>query len=239
HDPREPLARRSAAVPPDAPAHRRAGRGRRPDLRHGRRDHADRAPRRLRGHHLLLLRRGVPPALPEGPRRGARGDAMKEVAAELEQWLATGEPVAIATVVRITGSAPRPLGATLIARPGDRIAGSVSNGCVESAVYEEAMAALKDGRARVVNYGISDELAFTVGLSCGGEIDVLVEPVGDLHRIALDAVRAERGAVLARVVAPAGRAGTVAVLREDRVDGWPPELAPVKVQALAALGEGR
>jgi len=164
---------------------------------------------------------------------------MREVAVELEQWLATGDTVAIATVVRVAGSAPRPLGATLIARAGDRIAGSVSNGCVESAVYEEAMAALKDGRARVVTYGISDEFAFTVGLSCGGEIDVLVEPVGDLHRIALEAVRTERGAVLAHVVAPADRAGTVAVLREDRVAGWPPELAPVKVQALAALGEGQ
>lgn len=164
---------------------------------------------------------------------------MKEVAGELEQWLATGEPVAIATVVRIAGSAPRPLGSTLIARAGDRIAGSVSFGCVESAVYEEAMAALTDGRARVVNYGISDEFAFTVGLSCGGEIDVLVEPIGDLHRIALDAARAERAAVLARVVAPADRVGTVAVLREDRVDGWPQELASIKAQALAALAEGR
>ena len=164
---------------------------------------------------------------------------MKEVAVELEQWLATGEPVAIATVVRIAGSAPRPLGATLIARAGERIAGSVSNGCVESAVYEEAMAVLRDRRARVVNYGISDEFAFTVGLSCGGEIDVLIEPVGDLHRIALEAARAERAAVLARVVAPADRARTIAVLCEDRADRWPAELAPVKVQALAALAEGR
>jgi len=164
---------------------------------------------------------------------------MKEVAAELEQWLATGEPVAIATVVRITGSAPRPLGATLIARAGDKIAGSVSNGCVESAVYEEAMAVLKDGRARVVNYGISDEFAFTVGLSCGGSIDVLIEPLGALHRTALEAVRAERPAVLVRVVAPAERTGTVAVLTEDRSEGWSPELADLKVSALGALGEGR
>jgi hypothetical protein len=64
---------------------------------------------------------------------------MREVAAELAQWLATDEPVAIATVVRIVGSAPRPLGATLIARSRDKIAGSVSKGCVESAVYEEAI----------------------------------------------------------------------------------------------------
>ena len=109
---------------------------------------------------------------------------MKEIAAELEQWLRTGEPVAIATVVRITGSAPRPLGATLIARSGEKIAGSVSNGCVESAVYEEAMAVLRDGRPRVVTYGISDEFAFTVGLSCGGAIGVLIEPIGALHRAA-------------------------------------------------------
>ena len=164
---------------------------------------------------------------------------MKEVAAELEQWLASGDPVAIATVVRISGSAPRPLGATLVARAGEKIAGSVSNGCVESAVYEEAMAVLKDGRARVVNYGISDEFAFTVGLSCGGSIDVLVEPVGALHRAALEAVRSERPALLVRVVAPADRAGTVAVLTEDRAEGWSPELAELKVGALAALGEGR
>jgi xanthine dehydrogenase accessory factor len=164
---------------------------------------------------------------------------MKEVAAELEQWLRTGEPVAIATVVRITGSAPRPLGSTLIARSGEKIAGSVSNGCVEAAVYEEAMAVLKDGRARVVNYGISDEFAFTVGLSCGGAIDVLIEPVGALHRAALEAVRTERAAVLARIVAPADRAGTVALLRDDRAEGWSDELAPLKVDAFAALSGGR
>jgi xanthine dehydrogenase accessory factor len=164
---------------------------------------------------------------------------MKEVAAELEQWLATGEPVAIATVVRITGSAPRALGATLIARAGDKIAGSVSNGCVESAVYEEAMAVLKDGHARVVNYGISDEFAFTVGLSCGGSIDVLIEPVGVLHRAALEAVRSERPALLVRIVAPAERAGTVAVLTDDRAEGWASELEALKVGALAALSEGR
>ena len=164
---------------------------------------------------------------------------MKDVAAELELWLASSQPVAIATVVRISGSAPRPLGATLVARAEEKIAGSVSNGCVESAVYEEAMAVLKDGRGRVVNYGISDEFAFTVGLSCGGSIDVLVEPVGALHRAALEAVRSERPALLVRVVAPADRAGTVAVLTEDRAEGWSPELAELKVGALAALGEGR
>jgi xanthine dehydrogenase accessory factor len=101
------------------------------------------------------------------------------------------------------------------------------------------MAVLKDRRPRVVNYGISDEFAFTVGLSCGGSIDVLIEPVGSLHRAALEAVRSERAALLVRVVAPADRAGTVAVLTEDRAEGWTPELAELKSGALAALGEGR
>src|SRR5437867_12402028 len=153
---------------------------------------------------------------------------MKEVAAELAQWLATADPVAIATVVRISGSAPRPLGATLIAREGERIAGSVSNGCVEAAVYEEAMRVLRDGRARVVSYGISDEFAFSVGLSCGGAIDVLIGPVGALHRAALEAARAERPPVLARIIAPADRPGTVALLRGDRAEGWSPDLAAPK-----------
>ena len=164
---------------------------------------------------------------------------MNEVAPDLAQWLDSGEPIAIATVVRISGSAPRPLGATLIAREGERIAGSVSNGCVEAAVYEEAMRVLRDGRARVVSYGISDEFAFSVGLSCGGAIDVLIEPVGALHRAALEAARAERPAVLARIIAPADRAGTVALLREDRAEGWSPELAALKPDALAALADGR
>ncbi|HEV2010913.1 MAG TPA: XdhC/CoxI family protein [Candidatus Limnocylindria bacterium] len=159
---------------------------------------------------------------------------MNEVAAELGAWLAAGERVAIATVVRVTGSAPRPAGATLIACAGARIAGSVSNGCVEAAVYEQAMAVLEAGRARLVNYGISDEFAFTVGLSCGGAIDVLVEPVGAFHREALDAIRNDRPVVLVRAIDPADRVGTVAILRDDQASGWPDELRPLEVPALAA-----
>lgn len=163
---------------------------------------------------------------------------MNEVAAELGAWLAAGERVAIATVVRVIGSAPRPAGATLIACAGARIAGSVSNGCVEAAVYEEAMAVLEDGRPRVVNYGISDELAFTVGLSCGGAIDVLVEPVGAFHRAALDAIGNDRPVVLVRAIDPADRAGTVAILHDDRAEGWPTELRALEAPALSASVAG-
>lgn len=144
---------------------------------------------------------------------------MRQIAKELLAWRASGERVAIATVVRVTGSAPRPPGATLLAAPGARIAGSVSNGCVEADVYESALAVLESGAARVIRYGISDELAFTVGLSCGGQIDVLVEPVTVLHEQVAAAVHAGRSAVLASVIAPDGRAGT----RGAWIDGAPVE----------------
>ncbi len=164
---------------------------------------------------------------------------MRDVADELAAWLAAGERVAIATVVGVAGSAPRPTGATLAATAGDRLAGSVSNGCVEAAVYAEAMAALATGRPRVVHYGISDELAFTVGLSCGGSIDVLVEPVGPLHERALAALRADRAALIARIVSPADRVGTVALFDGD---GWAsplgPELEGIDAPARAALRAG-
>lgn len=164
---------------------------------------------------------------------------MREVATELGEWIAAGERVAIATVVAVRGSAPRPLGATLIATAGGRIAGSVSNGCVEAAVQEEAVAALGDGRARLVRYGISDELAFTVGLSCGGKIDVLIEPFGPFHRAALERVRADRGVALARVVSPGDRAGTVGLLDEGGArDGFAGDLLVLAGEAWAALRAG-
>lgn len=164
---------------------------------------------------------------------------MKEVAAELRRWSAEGRPIALATVVRVSGSAPRPAGATLVATAGDRLAGSVSNGCVEAAVYEEAMGTLADGRPRVISYGISDELAFTVGLSCGGAIDVLLEPFGELHERALAAVVDDRPALLARVLSPEDRVGTVALLDGDRwVVPLPADLRSIDADSRAALRDG-
>ena len=164
---------------------------------------------------------------------------MRQVAAELLAWRAADPRVAIATVVGITGSAPRPLGATLLVSPNERLAGSVSNGCVEADVYEEAVSVLQSGRARVVRYGISDDRAFTVGLSCGGTIEVLIEPVGPLHERAALAVRSGTGVVLARIVSPDDRAGTVGVWTGDpHSDEWGADLAPLGRDALGALREG-
>lgn len=93
-------------------------------------------------------------------------------------WLNAGKGAALATVIQTWGSAPRPVGAQLAISSDMEIAGSVSGGCVESAVVEEALLALKDGVPRILEFGVTNEEAFAVGLACGGTIRILVEPVG-------------------------------------------------------------
>ena len=93
-------------------------------------------------------------------------------------WIDEGKGAALATVLQTWGSAPRPAGAQLAASSEAEIMGSVSGGCVEGAVVAEALEALEDGRPRVLEFGVSNEEAFAVGLACGGTIRVLVEPVG-------------------------------------------------------------
>jgi len=102
---------------------------------------------------------------------------MRDVLSEIERWRGEGKPVALATVVKVYGSAPRPLGAKMAISAAGEMAGSVSGGCVEGAVVQEALDVLATGRARLVEYGIADELAMTVGLACGGNIEVFVEPL--------------------------------------------------------------
>lgn len=104
---------------------------------------------------------------------------MKELLPQIEQWRAGGDRVAIATVVKVEGSAPRPVGATLAVSSGGDLAGSVSGGCVETAVFEEAQEVLRTGEPKLLRYGITDEMAWDVGLACGGTIEVFVEPVDD------------------------------------------------------------
>jgi len=101
---------------------------------------------------------------------------MKELLPTLEAWRRDGVGIGRAVVVRTFGSAPRPEGAVLLRADDGRIAGSVSGGCVEGAAAEEIERARRDGHARVIRYGISDEEAWDVGLACGGTIDVLIEP---------------------------------------------------------------
>ena len=92
-------------------------------------------------------------------------------------WIDASKGAALATVVQTWGSAPRPVGSLLAISDQAELAGSVSGGCVESAVAAEALEALEDGACRILSYGVSDEEAFGVGLACGGEIRVMVEPI--------------------------------------------------------------
>jgi xanthine dehydrogenase accessory factor len=100
---------------------------------------------------------------------------VKEILEDVERWRAEGKKVAIATVVATRRSAPRPIGAKLAISEAGELCGSVSGGCVESDVYENAREVLESGTPKLLSYGIADEEAWEVGLPCGGEIDVFVE----------------------------------------------------------------
>jgi xanthine dehydrogenase accessory factor len=92
-------------------------------------------------------------------------------------WHAEGERVVLATVTETWGSSPRPSGSRMVISESGRIAGSVSGGCIEGAVAEAAMEVMKTGKPRLLDYGITNEMAWEVGLACGGKVKVFVEPI--------------------------------------------------------------
>jgi xanthine/CO dehydrogenase XdhC/CoxF family maturation factor len=93
------------------------------------------------------------------------------------EWRDAGKSVALATVVQTWGSSPRPAGSSLVVADDGSFEGSVSGGCVEGAVIEAALEVMKSGRQRLLEFGVSDDDAWAVGLACGGQIQVLVEAV--------------------------------------------------------------
>jgi len=97
--------------------------------------------------------------------------------ATAEQWRDNGRQVALATVVETWGSAPRPVGSHLVIDAEGNFEGSVSGGCVEGAVVSEAVDVISSGKPRMLEFGVADETAWRVGLSCGGRIKVFVEPL--------------------------------------------------------------
>ncbi|MGQ0480348.1 MAG: XdhC family protein [Pseudonocardia sp.] len=149
---------------------------------------------------------------------------MRDVLTQLSSWWADGKAVALATVVSTFRSAPRQPGASMLVGPGGEAVGSVSGGCVEGAVYELGCEVLRSGRPVLQRYGVSDDDAFAVGLTCGGILDVFVEKVDaqsfpQLGAVA-EAIAAERPVALATVVAgPAERLGRRLVIWPDRVAG--------------------
>ena len=100
---------------------------------------------------------------------------MKDVLHDVDAWVARGDRVALATVIDVKRSAPRPPGAKMAINEHGEVSGAVSGGCVEGAVVEVAERVLATGEPQLVHYGIADSDAWDVGLPCGGEIDVYVE----------------------------------------------------------------
>jgi len=94
-----------------------------------------------------------------------------------ERWLADGRRVALATVIKTWGSAPRPAGSAMAISDNGDFAGSVSGGCVEGAVIEAAADTIQTGSSRELNFGVADETAWSVGLACGGQIQIYLERV--------------------------------------------------------------
>lgn len=101
----------------------------------------------------------------------------KDILDQALAWHDAGHGVALATVVRTWGSSPRPVGSHLAIAADGRFVGSVSGGCIEGAVIREAQAAIADGQSRLLDFGVSDEQAWEVGLACGGRVEVLVAPL--------------------------------------------------------------
>lgn len=134
---------------------------------------------------------------------------MRDVLDDLERWRRQDAQIAIATLTEVRGSAPRLPGARFCATRGGEVSGSVSGGCIEADLFEHALEVLDGDRPALVQYGIPDDFAFEVGLSCGGEIEVLVEPFrdDDAWQTLRAALVEQRSAVLAVGLEPAGIAG--------------------------------
>jgi len=101
----------------------------------------------------------------------------EDVLQTAQDWLTEGHKVALGTVVTTWGSAPRQAGSQIAVREDGAFVGSVSGGCIEGGVIQDAQRAMHDGKARRLTFGVSDELAWSAGLACGGKIEIFVEPM--------------------------------------------------------------
>ena len=138
-----------------------------------------------------------------------------------EAWGREGRAMALATVVETWGSAPRPAGSHLVIDAEGNFEGSVSGGCVEGAVVAEAVDVIEAGEPRMLEFGVADETAWRVGLSCGGRIRVYVEKVQLMDRAILEALNAERAARRAAVVVTELDSGAQRLVKEAAIAGDP------------------
>ncbi|MGC9537498.1 XdhC family protein [Streptomyces sp. UG1] len=169
---------------------------------------------------------------------------MIDIAAELKEWCADGRPFALATVVEVTGSAPRPSGTCVAVDVSGRVLGSLSGGCVEGAVYDLALEVLETGVPQRISFGYSDTDAFAVGLSCGGVIDVVVrrvtdDPSREAVRCVLAALAEGRAVALATVVeSPGDELGSARALTASSAVGDPPSHPDADRLGRALLARG-
>lgn len=167
---------------------------------------------------------------------------MRDILPDIDRWLAQGEAVALATVVQTWGSSPRAPGAKMALTAAGGMTGSVSGGCVEGAVFEAGVQALKTGRARLVHFGVADETAWEVGLACGGSLDVFVQPLdAALYARVRDLLLAERALAVATLIkGPAEQLGrALAVDDHDLAVGPLAEMSAAVSAARAALAAGQ
>ena len=145
---------------------------------------------------------------------------MRDLMPEIERWRQAGKQVAIATIVQVYGSALRPLGAKMACSASGDIAGSVSGGCIEGAVYEEAQKVIKRGRPTLLEYGVANESAWEIGLACGGTIQVWVESlVPEIYAALKQCLDAGQLVALATVIAGPGLGNKLLIWPDGRTQG--------------------
>lgn len=168
---------------------------------------------------------------------------MRDILPDVDQWLSNGEPVALATVIHTWGSSPRREGAKMALTPDGKIAGSVSGGCVEGAVFETGVGVLRTGQPQLLKFGVADETAWDVGLACGGQIEVFVKPLDpaffDLLKVEL--LGRQPFCVASIVAGPSNLLGSEILIKGDRVyNTLGPGLDVIASEkARLAMAEGR
>lgn len=169
---------------------------------------------------------------------------MREVLPKVDEWLENHDRVAIATVIQTWGSSPRGVGAKMAMTPDGKITGSVSGGCVEGAVFEAGIESLQTGKPQYLHFGVADETAWQVGLACGGQVDVFVQPLEEpvFRQIRQRLAAREAFAVATVVDGPEDLLGReLLVTKADRKPGGTPNLPDETLAEISrqVLLEGR
>jgi xanthine dehydrogenase accessory factor len=170
---------------------------------------------------------------------------MKEVIEEIRRWRANNQQIALATVVQTWGSAPRRPGAKMAITASGQMSGSVSGGCVEGAVVEEAFTVLESHRPKLLHYGVADEMGWEVGLACGGNIQVFVEQVDDafFERVNRLIQEERTGAIVTVIAGPDNLLGRKLFIESDQQE-WSGSIDPsfdatITQLARSAIQRGR